>query len=293
VRIVVAGAFGRLGGVVCDKVASAGHDLVAFGRAELDVTRVEQVTGVMHDLRPEVVVNCTGFNAVDAAERDRAATFAANAHGPELLAMAADAAGALFVHFSSDFAFDGEADRPYTETDPTSPLSAYGASKLAGEVASRRAARHYILRISSLFGGVAINGHRATVDYLADSLSSGASVRAAVDRTVTPSYVPDVAGAVVAMLDGDVPYGTYHCVSGPSTTWYELAVEIARQLDVNGCVEPVRAADLPAVAPRPRFCALSNQKLAAVGITMPPWQSAIRRHLATRSAPVPVGRNSS
>lgn len=227
-RIAVTGACGRLGGVVCDKVVSAGHDLIAFGRAELDITRVEQVTGVVHDLRPDVVINCAGYNAVDAAERDRAAAFAANARGPELLAMAADAAGAVFVHFSSDFVFDGEATRAYSETDPANPLSVYGASKLTGEVAATRAPRHYVLRITSLFGGVAIHGHRATVDYIADSLSSGVSVRAAVDRTVTPSYVPDVATTVVAMINGDVPYGTYHCVNGPSTTWYELAVEVAR-----------------------------------------------------------------
>ena len=291
-RIIVSGASGRLGAALSTELASSGHDVAAFGRAGFDITRVEQVTGVIDALRPEVVINCAGYNAVDAAERDRTAAFATNAQGPELLATAADAAGALFVHFSTDFVFDGEADRPYTETDPPNPLGTYGASKLTGEAATRRSERHYIVRISSLFGGVGINGHRATVDHIADSVSSGTSVRAAVDRTVTPSYVPDVSRAIVEMLERQVPYGTYHCVSGPSTTWYELALEVARQIGGDACVEPIRAADLTASAPRPRLCALSNQKLASVGIRMPTWQAAIRRHLAARPAPVPAGRNS-
>lgn len=288
-RIVVMGAFGRLGAVLCAELVSAGHHLIALDRAELDITHAEQATVVINDHRPEVIINCAGYNAVDAAERDRAAAFALNAHGPEVLAATAEAAGALFVHFSSDFVFDGDANQAYTETDSTNPLSAYGASKLAGEIATRRASRHYVLRLSSLFGGAGIDGHRATVDYIADSLLSGASVRAALDRTVTPSYVPDVARATLAMLDAHVPYGTYHCVNSPLTTWYELALEVARQLDVNPSIERVRAADLSAIAPRPRFCALSNQKLASLGIAMPPWQSAIRRHLAARRTAVTAG----
>ena len=235
VRIVVTGASGRLGAVLCAKLASTDHDLVALDRAELDITRAEQVSAVIDHLRPDAIINCAAYNAVDAAEADRAAAFALNAHGPELLAAAADACGALFVHFSSDFVFDGEADQPYRETHPTNPLSIYGSSKLAGEAAVRQASRHYILRVSSLFGGVGLNGHRATVDYIADRLLSGAAVRACVDRTVTPSYVPDVARATLAILTGDVPYGTYHCVNGTLTTWYDLAQEIARQLGVNDC----------------------------------------------------------
>ena len=288
-RIVVTGAFGRLGAVLCAELVSAGHDLIALDRAELDITYADQANVVINDLRPEVIINCAGYNAVDAAEGDKAAAFALNAHGPEVLAATAEAAGALFVHFSSDFVFDGEANQAYSETDSTNPLSAYGASKLAGEIATRRASRHYVLRLSSLFGGAGVNGHRSTVDYITDSLSNGASVRAALDRTVTPSYVPDVARATLAMLDGDVPYGTYHCVNSSSTTWYELALEVARQLGVNPSIEQVRAADLTAIAPRPRFCALSNRKLASLGIAMPPWQSAIRRHLATRRTPVAAG----
>ena len=284
-RTVVTGASGRLGGVLCVELVSAGHHLLTLDRGELDITSAEQVTAVIDRLRPEVIINCAAYNAVDAAETNRAAAFALNAHGPALLAAAADTAGAVFVHFSSDFVFDGEAGEAYTEAHPTNPLNVYGASKLAGEASARRAARHYILRVSSLFGGVGLDGHRATVDYIADSLVAGTTVRAAVDRTVTPSYAPDVARATLAMFAGHIPYGTYHCTNPTATTWYELAQEVARQLGSNTRIESVRAADLRTNAPRPKACALVNQKLASLGIRMPTWQSAIRRHLVSHHAP--------
>jgi len=286
VRVILTGASGRLGAVLCADLIATGHDVVALGQDELDITRAAQVVAVTNRVRPQAIINCAAYNAVDAAESDRAAAFALNAHGPSLLAAAADVHEALFVHFSSDFVFDGETRHQYTELDPTNPLSVYGASKLAGETAAGRASRHYVLRVSSLFGGVGMNGHRATVDHITDSLVGGIAVRAAVDRTVTPSYVPDVTRAMLAMLARGVPYGTYHCVNSTSTTWYDLGREIARQLRVDADIQPIRAADLNTIAPRPTRCALSNQKLASVGIVMPTWQSAIRAHLAVRHASV-------
>ena len=204
-RIVVTGGSGRLGKVLCTELISAGHDLVAPDHAELDITSAEQVTAVIDQLRPGALINCAAYNAVDVTEANPAAAFALNAQGADLLAAAAEARGALFVHFSSDFVFDGETDEPYSETHQTNPLNTYGSSKLSGEVAVRQASRHFILRVSSLFGGAGLNGHRTTVDYIADRLLSGAAVRACVDRTVTPSYVPDVARATLAILARGIP----------------------------------------------------------------------------------------
>jgi dTDP-4-dehydrorhamnose reductase len=285
VRIVITGATGRLGSVVCTELRTAQHEIITLGRADLDVTRPEEAARVIGSLDPDAVVNCASYNAVDAAENDRATAFAINAHGTGLLAAATAAAGALFVHFSSDFVFDGDASHPYRETDQAKPLSVYGESKLAGEREAQRAPRHYVLRVASLFGGTGVNGHRATVDYIADNLLAGTPVRVAVDRTVTPSYVPDVARVSRIILERRIPYGTYHCVNSGSATWYELAQEISRQLGVDGGIEPVLAADLKTIAARPRSCALSNQKLASSGIVMPTWCFAIRRHLISRQAP--------
>jgi len=286
-NLLITGGCGRLGAALSGELLSAGYEVVALAHAELDVTCTNQIAAVIDRRRPEVIINCAAYNAVDAAEADANAAFALNAQAPALLASAAARINALFVHFSSDFVFDGERERPYTESDPTNPVNVYGASKLAGEIVVRLASpRHYILRVESLFGGLGLNGRRATVDAMADLFLTGTTVRAAVDRTVTPSYVPDLVHAIRTMLERRIPYGTYHCVNSGSSTWYELACEAARQLGVEARIEPIVMGDVTTRARRARRCALSNEKLAAAGIVMPTWQSAIRRHLACRAATV-------
>jgi dTDP-4-dehydrorhamnose reductase len=282
-RIVVTGASGRLGSAMVDELRAAGHAVTAITRAELDITRPADASMLMHTLQPQAIVNCAAYNAVDAAESNAEAAFAVNARGPAALADAAAAANAVLVHFGSDFVFDGEASTPYVEEAPTNPLSVYGASKLAGERGVRQLRRHYILRVESLFGGIAPAGQRATVDYIADSLSAGNPVRAMVDRTVTPSHVPDVVRATRMLLDRGAPYGTYHCVASGAATWYELANAVARYYGISGLVQPVRADSIAAAAPRPKYCALSNHKLLALGIAMPRWEIAVARHLTARA----------
>jgi dTDP-4-dehydrorhamnose reductase len=281
-RIVVIGAAGRLGATVRHDLLSAGHHVDAPGRAELDICDARQVATAIERLQPDAIVNCSAYNAVDAAEADPTTAFAVNAQGPSLLAAAARAIGAVLVHYSTDFVFDGETQQPYSEDQPTNPLSVYGASKLAGENEVRSAPRHYILRLESVFGGSGRNGHRATVDQMTDKLLAGVTVPALADRTVSPSYVVDVAHASRMLVERDAPHGTYHCVNSGCTTWVDLATEVARQLGVRGRIEPVQAANLNTPARRPRFCALSNRKLLEVGVVMPTWQSAIGRHLLVR-----------
>jgi dTDP-4-dehydrorhamnose reductase len=258
-------------------------------RADLDICDAAQVAAAGDRLRPQVVINCASYNAVDEAEANPDAAFALNARGPALLASVARAHDAVLIHYSTDFVFDGEAVEPYSEHAPTNPLSVYGRSKLAGEHGAGCAPRHYILRLASLFGGVGIRAHRATVDRIADNLLSGARVRAFVDRTVSPSFAIDVAWATRALVErDDVPSGTYHCVSSGFTTWYNLANEMALQLRPSADVEPSAAGQGPG-ARRPRFCALSNRRLARLGIEMPTWQSAVARHLSARCVEAPAG----
>jgi dTDP-4-dehydrorhamnose reductase len=283
-RILVAGAGGRLGQVLCNDLEAAGHDILPMRRSDLDITDEASVSGIVRDAAPHIVINCAAYNAVDGAESDSAAAYAINATGPRLLAGAAARTNALFVHYSTDFVFDGMARAPYAEDDPVNPLSVYGSSKLAGEAAVRGAsARYYILRVESLFGGKAVGGHRATIDYMADTLLTGTTVRAFVDRTVTPSYVPDVARATRQLIANGAPHGTYHCVNTGATNWCDIAHQIAQQLGVPRLVEGVPSSDPPGKARRPRFCALSNDRLRAVGIVMPDWQSTVTRHLAQRT----------
>lgn len=283
-KIAVVGAEGRLGRVISAELASAGHHVSALGHADLDVTKAEQMVKTIADLCPEAIINCSGYNDVDAAEANRPAAFAVNAEGPGLLADTAEAAGAILVHYGTDFIFDGNATEPYTEEAAPNPLNVYGASKLAGECEVRRMTAHYILRVASLFGGLSDCGRRATVDWIAGKLLSGTVVHAVVDRTVSPSYAFDVARVTRSLLERQAPFGTYHCVNSGFTSWHGVAGEIARGFARPGRLEPVKSAELETIAPRPRFCALSNEKLRSLGIDMPTWQSAIRRHLAATAA---------
>lgn len=285
-RILITGAAGRLGSTISDEFTAAGHDVAALRRTELDITDAEQVKAVTGRLQPDVIVNCSAYNAVDAAEAHAGAAYALNALGPSYLAAAARDTGALLVHFSTDFVFDGYARKPYAEDAPTNPLSVYGASKFGGEEAARRAPRHYVLRLESLFGGRPRRGHFATIDSIANTLLAGGVVRALVDRTVSPSYVPDVARATRRLLEREAPAGIYHCVNSGHTTWYDLARLVARTLHVPARIEPLNTAELATTAIRPQFCALSNEKLAAAGVDMPHWRNAIRRHLASRAVAI-------
>jgi dTDP-4-dehydrorhamnose reductase len=286
-RILVAGAAGRLGGVVSRDFSAAGHQVSALYRSHLDITDADQVSAAVRVLRPNVIVNCVAFNSVDAAETDVAQAMAINARGPAILAKAADRCGAVLIHFSTDFVFDGCSGDPYLESDPPNPLSVYGASKLAGELEVRAIERHYILRLESLFGGCGVNGHRATIDYVIDTLIACQPVRAFCDRTVSPSYVGDVSLATSALIGRAAPYGTYHCVNSGFTTWSDLAFEIARRLRIHGRITPIKSAEVLTPAKRPQFCALSNDKLRHQGIDMPTWQDALDRHITAREVRIP------
>src|SRR5690242_425387 len=143
-KIVVTGAAGQLGQVIVTRYA--GHDVVALGRGDLDLTSHEAVVRTIAAARPEVVINCSAYNAVDQAEDDASTALAVNAFAVRSLARAANEAGAILVHYSTDFVFDGQSTRPYVETDLPCPRSVYGQSKLLGEFFARDVPRHYVLR---------------------------------------------------------------------------------------------------------------------------------------------------
>lgn len=282
--VLVTGAEGRLG---CTMAATLGaaHRVVAWGRRELDLTRSAEVAGAVRTLGPDAIVNCAAWNAVDAAEDEPAAALDVNAFGVRALARAAREADAVLVHFSTDFVFDGSADRPYLETDAVNPQSVYATSKLLGEWFAQDA-RAYVLRVESLFGGGRPGVRAGSLDRMADAILEGREVRAFTDRTVSPSYAPDVAAVTAALLTVVPPPGVYHCVGSGRGSWFEVATELARRLERPARIAPVETADRPHKVRRPQFCALSNRKLAAAGIEMPAWTDALRRYAAARLASV-------
>ena len=286
-RALVTGAGGQLGRTVAQVFAAQGYDVVPLARADLDLTDDARVRAAVADLGPGAILNCAAYNDVDGAEDDPVTALAVNAFGVRSLARAAAGVDATLVHYGTDFVFDGTACEPYGEDDAPNPQGVYAASKLLGEWFAR-GARHYVLRVESLFGGGALapgaDGRRlgSSLDRIADALLDGREVRAFVDRVVSPSYVDDVAGATLALLRRAPPAGLYHCVGSGHATWFDVASALARELGVTPAIRGITLDELALRAPRPRFCALSNRKLAAAGVEMPHWWDAVARYARTR-----------
>jgi dTDP-4-dehydrorhamnose reductase len=294
-RILVTGANGQLGRTIVASFAT-GHDVTPATVHELDIRDRAAVARTFAAVRPQVVVNCAAYTDVDGSEEHPVDALEVNAFGVRALAAEAEAAGACLVHYSTDFVFDGRADRPYTEDDSPNPRSTYACSKLLGEWFAARALRHYVLRVESLFGAQPAAGdpRRSSVDRIVDGILAGEPVRVFSDRTISPSHVGDVAAATRALVDRGAAPGLYHCVNGGACTWLELAQEGGRLLGVEPRLVPVPMAEAGLRAERPTYCVLSNAKLLASGVAMRSWQEALAAHLAPRVAAVrAAGRASS
>jgi dTDP-4-dehydrorhamnose reductase len=279
--VLVTGAAGQLGSAIVS--AFGDIDVVAHTRATLDVSDPAAVRRAVAAAAPSVIVNCAAYNAVDAAEDHPADAFAVNAMAVRSLARAAEECGAALVHYGTDFVFDGDANQPYDEESPPSPRGAYAMSKLVGEWFARESPRGFVLRVESLFGTDAgWQGRRGTLDGLVEGMEQGRTVKVFTDRIVSPSYVVDVAAATRHLVESGARPGLYHCVNSGHASWLEVAAEAARLLDLPPRLEPVTMAEVPLKAPRPRFCALANGKMADAGFPMPHWRDALARWIASR-----------
>jgi dTDP-4-dehydrorhamnose reductase len=290
VRIAVTGARGQLGAAIAEEFSAPGrgHDVVSLFRTDLDVTDDAAVAATIERLRPDVIVNCAAYNAVDAAEDHPVEALNSNAFAVRALARAATRVNGALVHYSTDFVFDGSAASPHVETDTPSPRGAYAVSKLLGEWFALDAPRAYVLRVESLFGRAA-GGRPAkgSVAAILNTLRAGGEVKVFEDRTVSPTYVRDAASATRQLIEQQAAPGLYHCVNSGHCTWLEFARELARRIgaqDIDTRLIPIRVEDMKLRAARPKYCALSNAKLASCGIVMPTWQDALARYLDTAPA---------
>jgi dTDP-4-dehydrorhamnose reductase len=278
-RVLVTGARGLLGAAIVRQFHDA--DLHAFDHQQLDVADEAAVNAAIAAARPDVVINCAAYNNVDRAEQEPEAAVRINALAVLALARAARGAGATLVHYSTDFVFDGETDRPYAEDDRPNPRGVYAASKLLGDWFAADAGRAYVLRVESLFGDPGPGGaRRGSLGTILDGIRSGSEVPVFIDRTVSPSYTEDVAHATRQVLEGELAPGVYHCVNAGAARWAEIAEEAARLLRLPLRMKPLTLESARLVARRPRYCALSPAKLAAAGVVMPTWQDALGRYLS-------------
>jgi dTDP-4-dehydrorhamnose reductase len=261
-RVLVTGANGQLAHHIIRTFSD--HAVTALERRQLDLTDPAAVGRAVAEVGPTLIVNCAAFNNVDGAEDQPREALAVNAFAVRSLALAAQAADATLVHYSTDFVFDGSGGTPYEETDPPAPQSTYAASKLLGERFAMDAPRAFVLRVESLFGSPAgWTGRRGSMDAIVDGIRAGNEVPVLTDRVVSPSYSPDVAAATRHLVDRGAPSGVYHCVNGGHATWEIVALEIARLRGVEPRLKRLTTDQLALRAARPRYCALSSSKLAA------------------------------
>jgi dTDP-4-dehydrorhamnose reductase len=277
-RVLVTGAAGMLGRDVVLAGRRSGHDVVALAHAELDVTDGDAVAHAVAGASPDAVVNCAAWTDVDGAESNPDAAHAVNAGGARAVAAAAERAEASLVHVSTDYVFDGLADRPYAESDPPAPRSVYGESKLAGERAvAETAARHAIVRSSWLFGA----GGRNFVETMLGLAAERDELDVVVDQVGSPTWTGHLAAALVGLAE-DSAEGVFHVAGAGACSWHAFAVEILRQSGLDRRVRTITSDQLDRPAPRPPYSVLRTERRDAP--VLPPWQEGLSGYLAERAA---------
>lgn len=276
-NILVTGANGQLGREMQRLGAVSPNNYLFTDVAELDITDAAAVRACVTEHRIETIVNCAAYTNVERAEEDEETADRLNRQAVENLARTAAETGALLVHVSTDYVFDGRASEPYTEECPTAPLGAYGRTKRAGEEAVVKAGcRYLILRTAWLYSEYGNNFLKTMLRLTAER----ESLNVVFDQVGTPTYAGDLALAIFSILEGGLDRGNegiYHFSDEGVCSWYDFAVEIARAAGHDKCrIAPCRTAEYPTKAPRPAYSVLDKSKLKRTfGIEIPHWRESM------------------
>ena len=288
-RILLTGSRGQVGWELARSLSPLG-EVVALDSDRLDLTDADAIRRTLNEIRPRIIVNPAAHTAVDKAESEADLAYAINATAPGILAEEAEKLGALLVHYSTDYVFDGSGDMARREDDPTGPLNVYGASKLAGEQAIQTACRrHLIFRTSWVYGMRGAN-FLLTMRRL---MRERPELKIVADQIGAPTWCRSLADATAQVLaqiespqrgaDKPQPWGVYHMTNGGETSWHGFAQAI-RDFDTAESparLLPIPSSDYPTPARRPLNSRLNNDKLARVfGVRLPDWQAALRMCMA-------------
>jgi dTDP-4-dehydrorhamnose reductase len=281
-RIVITGAGGQVGGYLAAEAIRQGRDVLALTSSQWDITDPQLAGQIVQ--AGDVVVNCAAYTAVDDAESDQARAYAVNAAGPEYLAAACARAGARIVHISTDYVFDGDfgdaAPRPYEPSDEARPLSVYGQTKLSGEQAVLAALpQAVVVRTAWVYTGG--NGK----DFVATMRGKAAGdqvIEMVDDQTGSPTYVADLVGALLEVVDGRVQAGIVHAANDGGATRCGQARAVFECLGADPeRIRPVSSSHNPRPAPRPTYSVLSGRQSEAAGLSpLRPWREALEAALA-------------
>jgi dTDP-4-dehydrorhamnose reductase/4-ketoreductase len=283
-RWLVTGAGGMLGQDVVERLTRQGAYVVGLHHAALDITRPETLHPAFAEHRPDVVVNCAAYTAVDDAETDEAQALRINGEGPRHLALACAEHGARLIHVSTDYVFAGDARSPYPEDHAPAPRTAYGRTKLAGEqaVLAELPESGTVVRTAWLYGAhgrnfvrtmIELEGRRDTLDVVDDQCGQ-------------PTWSADVAELITTLGQEEGASGIFHATNSGEATWYELAREVFRLIGADpDRVRPTTSEAFPRPAPRPAYSVLAHDRWKEAGLASPrDWRSALHEalpHLAT------------
>ena len=277
-RVLVTGGHGLLGREIGEAFRRR-FELRITDREECDVTRLSECRREIAEFRPESVIHCAAYTAVDRAETEPGEAYAINVEGTRNVARACREHGALVVTFGTDYVFDGSLGRPYREEDKARPLSVYGKSKLAAEeILREEGTDHLLVRTQWLYG----RGGRNFILTILEKTRKGETLRVASDQTGCPTFAKDLARGVLKLMDAGAR-GTVHFSNEGETTWFGLARFVAeRAAPGAGMVLPAATRDLPYPAPRPAYSVLSKEKYRGItGESPRPWQEAAEEFLET------------
>ena len=283
-KVLIFGAGGQLGVELCREFEHRRWTIQRFDRHALDVTDAQRVEHAISQAEAQVVINAAAYNQVDIAEGEPLAAYQANALAVRNLAMACRQTGNRFVHYSTDYVFDGTKGTPYVETDPTHPLGAYAVSKLAGELyAQAYLADPLIIRTSGVFGPAGKFTPRGNfLELMLRLAQSGKPIRVVEDHVASPAYTPAIASRTADMVERHMG-GLFHMGGGEAVSWYAYAKLIFELAGLSPALQPTDEREYRTAARRPKFSALSNHKLEAAGIDpMPPLRHAIQACLDSR-----------
>ncbi len=284
--VAVLGSNGQLGSDLVRMAREFGNvETLALCRKDLDVRDLSAFTEVLGRQRFDVLVNCTSYHKTDEAEEHATEAFLTNAHAVRGMAKSCKAMGARFVHLSTDYVFDGEGKRPYTETDQANPVNVYGSSKLLGE---KFALREYpdgtlIARVASLFGVAGSSGKGGNfVETILRKGKETGEVKVVNDVTMSPTSTADAAKAILALVVKRAPRGIYHVVNSGSATWFEFAQQIIDEAGIHAKVVPISSKEYPTTAIRPSYSALDNRKASQIVGEIPHWKQSLRQYVVDK-----------
>jgi len=281
-KVAVLGANGQLGSDVIGSFQSNGDEVQGLTHSDIEVASLDAVSRCMREIRPQVIVNTTAMHHVENCEREPENAFAVNGLGARNLALISRELGAVLMHVSTDYVFDGNKNSPYEEQDAPRPLNVYGNSKLAGEYFVRSTVdKHFVIRTSAIYGKqpCRAKGGLNFIELMLKLARERGKVRVVDSEFVTPTPTRELARQLVVLSRSDC-YGLYHATAEGSCSWHEFAQEIFALTNTQVNLEVAGPDEFPAKVPRPKYSVLENRALNNHHLNVfRPWQDGLREYL--------------